>query len=510
MKLFSTLLLLSALCSPLHSDGWLPAPGIISGTNPSNTYWNFFTSPSPKPGQFLTTAIGLEGTIQEPLPYYAIFDTCTNTWTTPFSPQFASPVFPGSVISHTIYTSLGNGLNLATQAVSNPTSVAIYSTTFNGTIWTGPTLLTSIPQNLISDIFISDITNSFNPDLHIGTTTAGTFLAMWGETVSQKLPFSYPIHYATYDSLADTWSVPNTLPGTPRIFVAGNVYSAGGIIGTTPLFVATWVDSSSGIPSYATFDGLSWKPPAPISTVQIEPDVFCLFDSVRGKFLATWVDQFNFIPIYSYFDGVAWSAPTPITGATSINTANLGTVSTSIDPVTGNILATWNGHSPTSNGPPQYAIYDGSSWLPMGSNTIPGSGSNSTPSDSAFFPFSAFDSTNKEFIATWLDLNGNGIYDIFSESAKKIPTITVTAAPNPSKFTQTIIIKAKVSGCTTPTGRVVFYAGSKKLGSAILNGNGIATLKTCQLPRGTTTITATYLGNATYTSRSASTPHTVL
>jgi hypothetical protein len=56
------------------------------------------------------------------------------------------------------------------------------------------------------------------------------------------------------------------------------------------------------------------------------------------------------------------------------------------------------------------------------------------------------------------------------------------------------------SGNAVPSGSVTFTAGSVKLGSASLNGNGTATLavKGKSLAVGTDTVTASYAGSAAF------------
>ena len=88
-------------------------------------------------------------------------------------------------------------------------------------------------------------------------------------------------------------------------------------------------------------------------------------------------------------------------------------------------------------------------------------------------------------------------------------TAALTAAPNPTglhapaTFTATII---PASGTTTPTGTVTFTDGTTLLGTALLNGAGVASLTTSTLTVGTHTVTADYPGDAKH---SASTSNSV-
>ncbi len=77
---------------------------------------------------------------------------------------------------------------------------------------------------------------------------------------------------------------------------------------------------------------------------------------------------------------------------------------------------------------------------------------------------------------------------------------------NPSIFGQAVTFTATVTGSgPTPTGTVTFFDGAANIGTASLNGSGVATLTTSALVVGTHPITANYAGDATY-APSTSTP----
>jgi MYXO-CTERM domain-containing protein len=80
-------------------------------------------------------------------------------------------------------------------------------------------------------------------------------------------------------------------------------------------------------------------------------------------------------------------------------------------------------------------------------------------------------------------------------------TITVTADVNPSAYGAPVTFTVTVGGSGgrgTPTGTISFQDGTTTLGSATLDGNGIATLTTKALTGGTHTITAAYSGDGVY------------
>jgi YVTN family beta-propeller protein len=92
-------------------------------------------------------------------------------------------------------------------------------------------------------------------------------------------------------------------------------------------------------------------------------------------------------------------------------------------------------------------------------------------------------------------------------------TVALSSSPNPSVFGQSVTLTATVSvvapGTGTPSGTVTFTVGSGAstvvLGTAALNGSGVAVLNTASLPVDTNEVRAQYGGSAGY-SPSLSTP----
>ena len=86
-------------------------------------------------------------------------------------------------------------------------------------------------------------------------------------------------------------------------------------------------------------------------------------------------------------------------------------------------------------------------------------------------------------------------------------TTSVTTAPNPSVFGESVTLTASVAaiapGAGTPTGTVTFYSGSSSLGTATLSG-GTASLTTSALNVGTHSITATYNGDESFNGSTSS------
>lgn len=77
---------------------------------------------------------------------------------------------------------------------------------------------------------------------------------------------------------------------------------------------------------------------------------------------------------------------------------------------------------------------------------------------------------------------------------------TLTSSPNPANAGQTVVFTVNVTGQvggTVIAGNVVFYNGSKKLGSGTLSG-GATIFKTAKLALGSDLVTAVYNGSKTY------------
>jgi uncharacterized delta-60 repeat protein len=114
----------------------------------------------------------------------------------------------------------------------------------------------------------------------------------------------------------------------------------------------------------------------------------------------------------------------------------------------------------------------------------------------------------------------NGDSNFTSSPGTRTETVTqdgtstaLAAAPTSSYFGQAVTLTATVSanspGSGTPTGTVTFTNGATTLGTATLS-NGTATLTTSALPVGTDTVTATYGGDANFTTSAGTTTATVV
>ena len=99
----------------------------------------------------------------------------------------------------------------------------------------------------------------------------------------------------------------------------------------------------------------------------------------------------------------------------------------------------------------------------------------------------------------------NGRVGVLINASISGTTTTLASSPNPSSFGQSVTFTATVvpergfyKG--TPTGSATFYDAAVSMGSANLNGSGVATFSTGTLIVGTHSITATYNGDSNFAS----------
>jgi hypothetical protein len=86
-------------------------------------------------------------------------------------------------------------------------------------------------------------------------------------------------------------------------------------------------------------------------------------------------------------------------------------------------------------------------------------------------------------------------------------TTSLTSTPDPSRYQKPVTFKATVTaagGGATPAGAVIFWNGTRQLGSANLDASGSATFSSTKLSRGSHSIVATYQGDAGDTASTSS------
>lgn len=94
-----------------------------------------------------------------------------------------------------------------------------------------------------------------------------------------------------------------------------------------------------------------------------------------------------------------------------------------------------------------------------------------------------------------------GVYEV-----RPHPPILLTVAPNPAPGQSTVTLTATVTGnCNMPTGTITFLDGATMLGTAPLNGSGVATFSTSFLYVGTHDLVATYPGDFNFENSTSNT-----
>lgn len=140
-------------------------------------------------------------------------------------------------------------------------------------------------------------------------TNLNFFLVTWGDATTH-----YPF-YAKYDPTLKTWSTPAPIFESPINNNGGvsGVYSAFDV--NSGIFLVTWPDRTNGYPFYTIYDptNSSWSPPLSIpNSLSVEFAVYPSFDPISGLFLVTWVDASTRMPFYATFNVAhGWSPPTP-------------------------------------------------------------------------------------------------------------------------------------------------------------------------------------------------------
>jgi Big-like domain-containing protein len=123
------------------------------------------------------------------------------------------------------------------------------------------------------------------------------------------------------------------------------------------------------------------------------------------------------------------------------------------------------------------------------------------PSDDCTFWYT------QEYQATTQDANWNTRIGSFRFSScgqsRAATATTLGSSPNPSTFGESVTLTATVSP-SAATGTVTFSDGSTSLGTASVGASGVATLSTSALSVGTHQLTATYNGDANYSTSTSS------
>ncbi|MEZ5484730.1 MAG: MBG domain-containing protein [Lysobacteraceae bacterium] len=115
-----------------------------------------------------------------------------------------------------------------------------------------------------------------------------------------------------------------------------------------------------------------------------------------------------------------------------------------------------------------------------------------------------------QFVFSYVGGDGNDI-TLTSQSGLPASTTSLLISPSPSDAGELITLSATVAGGgSTPTGTVTFFDGLAELGSAALDGAGVASLSTSALVAGSHSLVARYNGSGSYGgSSSGPVSHTV-
>ena len=187
---------------------------------------------------------------------------------------------------------------------------------------------------------------------------------------------------------------------------------------------------------------------------------------------------------------VATSAYAAVTGTTT-------TISSSLNPSAYSQSVTFTATVTSSKGTPPDGETITFSQGPNLLGTSPLSGGTATFSTSSLTP----GTDNIKAVYGGDGAFGSSRSTAVAQVVTTAPTnTTLTSAPNPANPGQTVVFTANVTGQVggiAITGNVVFYHGSKKLGSGSVSG-GVATFRNAKLGVGTDQITAIYNGSKTY------------
>jgi VCBS repeat-containing protein len=262
----------------------------------------------------------------------------------------------------------------------------------------------------------------------------------------------------------------------------------------------------------ASFSAAATGAPAPTVQWQVSSDGGATFTDVPGAtsttltFTATISQNGNlYRAVFTNSTGSVTSSAATLT----VNTVNATTtlVSSKNPTVFGQAVTFTATVSATSGGPTGTVTFlDGAASL--GTATLDSTGAVS-------FTTSSLAVGNHSITASY---SGDSNFNASTSSAfmqivnLDVPTVTVSASPNPSVFGQPVVATATVSasapGSGTPAGAVTFLDGLTNLGTANLV-NGQASFTISSLTSGLHSIMATYAGDGSFSQNSGTTGITV-
>ncbi len=199
----------------------------------------------------------------------------------------------------------------------------------------------------------------------------------------------------------------------------------------------------------------------------------------------------------TYNPAAGFAGSTASLTQTIIGLSTTAALTSSLNPANAGQSVTFTATVTSSFGTPTGSITlsDGVSLL--GNQPLtPGSGTTAT----AIFPTSTLTAGTHTITATYVPTGAfsSGTAALTQVINALSSVTTLTAAPNPANFGQTVTLVAVVAGAgATPTGTVTFYDGATQLASTPTIA-GQAPFTTSTLAVGTHTLTAVYAGNSIY------------
>jgi hypothetical protein len=152
--------------------------------------------------------------------------------------------------------------------------------------------------------------------------------------------------------------------------------------------------------------------------------------------------------------------------------------------------------------------------VPPGGGT-PSSGSVTFYEGSIFLGSGTYAGSGQWNLTTTLTVGWHSVHAVYAGNAdyngstapvnlfnvgKADSSTTITTLPsNPSTFGNAVTVRSTTTGaCGTPTGTVNFYDGGSPIGSATMNGSGVADLIVSNFSVAAHVLSATYTGDTTY------------
>ncbi len=267
-------------------------------------------------------------------------------------------------------------------------TTTMYSQTYSGGIWTGPT---AINISCVESLYTSyDAANS----TIVGT--CGTPTATSTQWSGGWDAFSTPIPPGTKNALFDIFSAYNS---------------------STQQVIATWTDATTHIPTYAVYSAGDFLSAAAIpgATAMTGSSVFVCYDAETDQTVATWQGPGN-LPYYATYQSNTWSTPTQIPGSSATHS----NVFSAYDPTTQELVAVW---TDSIDGLPRYSVYESTNFGTWSGIIQEISGTMGVAGNENVFL--AYDNHSGHIIATWADESSQPFYAIYSASAPPPPSPVV-------------------------------------------------------------------------------------